>query len=74
VHVVAQDGVSAVIAEGPQSLLDDGRGNAGVFFQPLGDGGFEGIELAGALAVARSLWRMDVAERRPSPQGRLSKR
>jgi hypothetical protein len=43
VDVVTQDGVAAVIAEGPQALLDDSRAGAGVLLQQFGNGGLEGI-------------------------------
>jgi hypothetical protein len=57
VHMIAQDGVSAAIAEWPQLLFDHGCRHAGIFFQPFGDGGFEGIEFAFALPLGRSLCR-----------------
>jgi hypothetical protein len=57
VDVVAQDGVAAVIAEGPQPLLDDGRAGAGVLLQQFGDGGLEGIQFADAGPRRRRLRR-----------------
>jgi hypothetical protein len=43
VDVVTQDGVAAVIAEGPHALLDDSRAGPGILLQQFGDGGFEWI-------------------------------
>ena len=56
-HIIAQDGVSATITERPQFLFDHGCRHAGIFFEPFGDGGFEGIEFAFALPLGRSLCR-----------------
>ncbi len=56
-HVIAQDNVSAAIAEWPQFLFDDGCRHAGILFQAFGDDGFEGIEFAFALSMGRGLCR-----------------
>ena len=51
-HVVFHDAEAAGVAlVGAQALMDLG-GAVGVAFEPAGDGGFEGIELAGALGGA----------------------
>ena len=55
--VLSQDGVAAVIAKGPQTLLDDGRAGAGVLLQQFGDGGFEGVQFADAGPPRRRLRR-----------------
>jgi len=61
VDVFAQDGVAAAIAERPQTLLDDRRTSAGVLLQQFGDGGFEGIQFAGAGPCRRRLrWRLQI--------------
>ena len=57
VDVRTQDGVSAVIAEGPQALLDHGRAGPGVLFQQFGDGRLEGIQFADAGPCGRRLRR-----------------
>ena len=57
VHIIAQDGVSAAIAECSQFLFDHGCRHAGILFQPFGDAGFEGIKFAFALPLGRSLCR-----------------
>jgi len=49
--------VAAVVAEGPQPLLDDSRAGASVLLQQFGDGGLEGIQLAGAGPCRRRLRR-----------------
>ena len=56
-NVLAQDGVSAVIAERPQTLLDDGRAGTGVLLKQFGDSGLEAIQLAGARPRRRRLRR-----------------
>src|ERR1039457_6757633 len=57
VDVVTQDGVAAVVSEGPQALLDDSRAGAGVLLQQFGDGGLEALQLAGAGPGRRRLRR-----------------
>ena len=47
----------ALVAQRPQPLFHYGRRNGGVFFQPIGDSGFKGIELALALPLRRPLCR-----------------
>jgi hypothetical protein len=49
--------VAAVVTERPQSLFDDRSPDGGIFFQPLGDGGLERIELADALPSSGALCR-----------------
>jgi hypothetical protein len=56
-HIIAQDSVSAAIAEWPQFLFDDSCRHAGVLFQPFGDSGFEGIEFTFALSLGGLLGR-----------------
>src|SRR5450432_2848296 len=57
VHILAQDGVPAGVTQGVQPLFHDGGRRGGVFFQPFGDGGFEGIEFALALTLGGRLRR-----------------
>jgi len=57
VDVVTQDGVTAVIAEGSKSLLDDSRAGPGVLLQQFGDGGFEWIQLTDTGSRRRRLRR-----------------
>src|SRR5262249_27594164 len=60
-HILAQDRVSTAVSERPQLLFDDGGGDAGIFFQPFSDGGFEGIEFAFTLPLGRGLrWRIEI--------------
>ena len=52
--VILYNGDAAVIAEWSQ-LSDDGRVDSRVLPKQFGDGGFEGVEFAGALAAGRLL-------------------
>ena len=55
VYILAEDAVSATVTKRPHPLLHYGRRDGGVLFQPFGDGGFEGIELAFALPLGGPL-------------------
>ena len=57
VHTSRRIAVPALVAQRPQPLFHDGRRSGGVLFQPFGDGGFEGIELAFALPLRGPLCR-----------------
>ena len=56
-HIPAQNGVSAAIAERPQLLFEDGCRHGRIFFRPFGDGRFERIEVAVALPLGGCLRR-----------------
>ena len=57
VNVFTQDGVAAIVAEGPQALLDDGRASPGVLLQQFGNGRLEEIQFTDAGPRRRCLRR-----------------
>jgi len=56
-NVIARNAVTSAVAEGTDSLSDDGSADAGIFIGQLRDGGFLGIEFAGARAAGQTLRR-----------------
>jgi hypothetical protein len=57
VHIIAQDGVPTGVTQRMQSPFHDCGRHCGILFQPFGDGAFERIELALAVAWGGRLCR-----------------